>query len=54
MNLTHKNIVIIYMRYFGDMVSLSPVLEILRPHREGDEGEGVGRGGVMVSSRFYE
>lgn len=51
MNLTHKNIVIIYMRYFGDMVSLSPVLEILRPHRE---GEGVGRGGVMVCSRFYE
>lgn len=51
MNLKDKNIVIIYMLYFGDMVSLSPVLEILRPHRE---GEGVGRGGVMVRNRFYE
>lgn len=51
MNLKDKNIVIIYMLYFGDMVSLSPDLEILRPHRE---GEGVGRGGVMVRNRFYE
>lgn len=51
MNLKDKNIVIIYMLYFGDMVSLSPVLEILRAHRE---GEGVGRGGVMVRNRFYE
>lgn len=52
--LKRKNIVIIYMLYFGDMVSLSPFLEPHCPHREGDEGEGVGRGGVMVRNRFYE
>lgn len=52
--LKRKNIVIIYMFYSGDMVSLSPFLEAHCPHREGDEGEGVGRGGVMVCNRFYE
>ena len=29
-DLSHKTIVLIYMLYFGDMVSITPFLEVLR------------------------
>lgn len=47
-NLKHKNIVIIYMLYFGDMVSLSPFLEILRREAVGS------RITLVIDARFQE
>ena len=48
MHLRHKNIVIIYMLYFGDMVSLSPFLEILRREAVGS------RITLVIDARFQE
>ena len=48
MNLRHKNIVIIYMLYFGDMVSLSPFLEILRREAVGSKIT------LVIDARFQE
>lgn len=42
LDLKQKTIVIFYMLYFGDMVSITPFLEVLRrrsegfPHHSGD------------------
>ena len=36
-DLKNKKIVVIYMLYFGDMVSLTPFLEVLRREAEGSE-----------------
>lgn len=47
-SLRHKNIVIIYMLYFGDMVSLSPFLEILRREAVGSKIT------LVIDARFQE
>ena len=47
-NLTNKTIVIIYMLYFGDMISLTPFLEILRRKATGS------RIALVIDSRFKE
>ncbi|WP_444189994.1 glycosyltransferase family 9 protein, partial [Dialister succinatiphilus] len=36
-DLTNKTIVLIYMLYFGDMVSISPFLEVLRREAKGSK-----------------
>lgn len=48
MNFENKTIVIIYMLYFGDMVSLSPFLEILRRNAKGS------RIVLVIDSRFED
>ena len=48
MNLQNKTIVIIYMLYFGDMISLTPFLEILRREATGS------RIALVIDSRFQE
>ena len=47
-SLTNKTIVIIYMLYFGDMISLTPFLEILRREAKGS------RIVLVIDSRFQE
>lgn len=48
LDLTNKKIVIIYMLYFGDMVSLSPFLHVLRRAAKGSEIS------LVIDSRFQE
>ena len=47
-DLKNKKIVVIYMLYFGDMVSLTPFLEVLRREAEGSEIS------LVVDSRFVD
>lgn len=47
-DLKNKNIVLIYMLYFGDMVSLSPFLHVLRKNAEGSKIR------LVIDSRFRE
>lgn len=47
-DLKHKRIVILYMLYFGDMVSLSPFLHVLRKAAEGSHIT------LVADSRFQE
>lgn len=48
LDLTNKNIVVIYMLYFGDMVSLSPFLHVLRRAAKGSKIS------LVIDSRFKE
>ncbi len=48
LDLTNKNIVVIYMLYFGDMVSLSPFLHVLRRAAVGSKIS------LVIDSRFKE
>jgi heptosyltransferase-2 len=48
MDLKNKTIVVIYMLYFGDMVSITPFLEVLRREAEGS------RIVLVIDSRFKE
>lgn len=47
-DLKNKTIVIMYMLYFGDMVSITPFLEVLRREAEGS------RIVLVMDSRFQE
>lgn len=47
-DLKNKKIVVIYMLYFGDMVSLTPFLEVLRREAEGSEIS------LVMDSRFVD
>lgn len=48
MDLNNKTIVILYMLYFGDMVSITPFLEVLRRKAEGSKII------LVIDSRFKE
>lgn len=48
LDLTNKKIVVVYMLYFGDMVSLSPFLHVLRREAKGAEIS------LVIDSRFQE
>lgn len=48
MDLRNKNIVIIYMLYFGDMVSITPFLEVLRRAAVGSKIR------LVIDARFWE
>lgn len=47
-DLTHKTIVVMYMLYFGDMISITPFLEILR--RAADHSKII----LVIDSRFQD
>lgn len=47
-DLKNKNIVVIYMLYFGDMVSLTPFLEVLRREAKGSHIS------LVIDSRFQD
>lgn len=48
LDFTNKKIIIVYMLYFGDMVSLSPFLHVLRREAKGAEIS------LVIDSRFQE